>query len=226
MRLSHFFVLVMMFVPCSMAGASGRAAGRIGISGDKKSLIQLGSGKPFVPYGFNYDRDYRMRLIEDYWIGEWDTVASDFREMKALGANIVRIHLSVARFLDGPDKPNGANVAQLKKLVQLCEQIGIYLDITGLGSYRKEAAPKWYVDTTESQRWAIQARFWDVVAGACADSPAVAWYDLVNEPIIPGDRQKPGEWMTGHLEAFWYCQFITLDPAGRDRGDIARSGSD
>lgn len=196
---------------------------RIGLTTDKRSLIQLPSGQPFVPWGFNYDRDYKSRLIEDYWVDEWDTVAADFREMKALGANIVRIHLSVAPFLDSPDAPNRTNVAQLRKLVRLCEQIGIYLDVTGLGSYRKEAAPAWYVNTTEAQRWAIQAKFWDVVADACGGSPAVAWYDLINEPVVPNEGRKPGEWMAGHLGPFWYSQFITLDRAGRDRGAIARA---
>ena len=193
------------------------------MSADKKSLIQLPSDKPFVPWGFNYDRDHRMRLIEDYWVDEWDTVASDFREMKGLGANIVRIHLSVAPFLESPDKPNRRNVDQLRKLVRLCEEIGIYLDVTGLGSYRKEDAPAWYVNTTEAQRWGIQATFWEVIAEACGDSPAVAWYDLANEPVVPGDPQKPGEWMFGHLGQYWYCQYLTLDPAGRDRGEIARA---
>ncbi len=41
-----------------------------------------------------------------------DTVADDFREMKTLGANIVRIHLSVSQFLDAPDKSNAKNVAR------------------------------------------------------------------------------------------------------------------
>ena len=34
------------------------------------------SGRPFVPWGFNYDRDYKMRLIEEYWDKEWNTVAA------------------------------------------------------------------------------------------------------------------------------------------------------
>lgn len=196
---------------------------RIRLNPNKTQLVYSSTGGPFVPWGFNYDRDYKMRLIEDCWIEEWKTVESDFREMKALGANIVRIHLSVAPFLESPEKPNTANVAQLKQLVGLCEAIDMRLDITGLGSYRKEAAPKWYVQTTEAQRWAIQEKFWDVVSEACNNSPAVAWYDLANEVVVPGEKQKPFEWMAGHLETFWYCQFITLDPAGRDRGEIARA---
>src|SRR5262249_10903286 len=79
----------------------------------------------------------------------------------------------------------------------------------------------WFTNATETDRWTIQAKFWSVIAEACHQSPAIAWYDLINEPAVPGDKQK--QWMTGHLGQFWYCQFITLDPAGRDRGQVARA---
>jgi hypothetical protein len=196
---------------------------RVTASKDKRTLVLQPSGRPFTPWGLNYDRDYRMRLIEDYWVDEWETVASDFREMMALGANIVRIHLSVSQFLDAPDKPNAKNVAQLRKLVKFCEEIGIYLDVTGLGMYRKEAVPAWYMGAGEQARWAMQATFWSVVAEACGGSNAVAWFDLVNEPAIPGEKRADHEWAAGHLQKYWYSQFIVLDPAGRDRGEIARA---
>lgn len=196
---------------------------RIGLSRDGQKLAQQPGGRIFTPWGFNYDRDYRMRLIEDYWVDEWDTVASDFREMKALGANIVRIHLSVSQFLESPDRPNARNVAQLRKLVHYCEEIGIYLDVTGLGMYRKEDVPAWFDQAQEPDRWKMQAKFWEVIAQACDRSPAVAWFDLANEPAVPGEKRPDREWVTGHLAKFWYCQFIVLDPAGRDRGDVARA---
>lgn len=203
-----------------LLGSCAFALDRVAISPDGHKLVRQPSGRIFTPWGFNYDRDYRMRLIEDYWVNEWPTVESDFREMKSLGANIVRIHLSLSQFLDAPDKPNAANVARLKRLVTFCETLGLYLDVTGLGGYRKEAIPDWYTNAPEQERWAIQAKFWEVIADACDGSPAVAWYDLANEPAVPGDKQK--EWMAGHLADFWYCQFVVLDPAGRDRGQIAR----
>jgi hypothetical protein len=64
------------------------------------------SGKPFVPWGFNYDHDEKGRLIEDYWEDEWPTVEAHFGQMKKLGANVVRVHLQLGKFIDGPDKPN------------------------------------------------------------------------------------------------------------------------
>src|SRR4051812_47650957 len=58
------------------------------VSDDKTHFVGAGSGKRFVVWGLNYDRDDDGRLLEDYWENEWATVAEDFQEMKALGANV------------------------------------------------------------------------------------------------------------------------------------------
>lgn len=55
--------------------------------------FRLAAGKPFTPWGFNYDHDRQNRLLEDYWVDNWPDVESDFAEMKELGANVVRIYL-------------------------------------------------------------------------------------------------------------------------------------
>jgi hypothetical protein len=94
------------------------------------------------------------------------------------------------------------------------------LDITGLGSYRHRDVPKWYDDLDEKARWQAQANFWDAIAKTCANSPAVFFYDLINEPIVPNEKTKV--WMVGHLGDFDYCQHITRDPAGRNRDAISR----
>ncbi len=175
-----------------------------------------------MPWGFNYDRDYKSRLLEDYWESEWPTVVEDFREMKLLGANVVRIHLQFARFMDATNQPNGKALERLARLARLAEDTGLYLDLTGLACYRKKDVPEWYARLSESERWAAQARFWEAVAGRCASSPAVFCYDLMNEPIVPSGKRNPGDWLTGELGGFVYCQFISLDQAGRPRPEIAR----
>ncbi|HID74808.1 MAG TPA: hypothetical protein EYP56_02290, partial [Planctomycetaceae bacterium] len=55
------------------------------VADDRRSFLLEPSGRPFVPWGFNYDHDRRGRLIEDYWHQEWATVEADFEEMKQLG---------------------------------------------------------------------------------------------------------------------------------------------
>ena len=192
------------------------------VSKDKEGFVRATSGRRFIPWGFNYDRDYKSRLLEDYWESEWSTVVEDFREMKQLGANVVRIHLQFAKFMDAPDRPKEKSLERLGRLAKLAEETGLYLDLTGLACYRKKDVPAWYSSLGESARWAAQARFWDAVARRCAGSPAVFCYDLMNEPIVPGGKRKPGDWLAGELGGFVYCQFISLDQAGRPRPDIAR----
>ena len=102
------------------------------VANDKQGFVLSTSGKPFVPWGFNYDHDENGRLLEDYWDKEWPKVEEDFREMKELGANVARIHLQVAKFMIAPEKTNEVNLERLGLLVALAEKTGIYLDITGL----------------------------------------------------------------------------------------------
>jgi hypothetical protein len=66
-------------------------------------------------------------------------VEQDFREMNAPGANVVRVHLQSGKFMGAPDRPNGANLARLEKLVRLAEDVGLYHDLTGPGCSRKKA---------------------------------------------------------------------------------------
>jgi len=196
---------------------------RIAVSEDGRDLVDADTGRRFVVWGVNYDHDEQHRLIEDYWIDEWETVVADFEEIKALGANVVRVHLQFAKFMDAPDQPNAKSLAQLGKLLKLAERLRLYLDITGLGCYRKADVPDWYDEMTEAQRWAAQASFWRAVAGACKDSDAVLFYDLMNEPIIGGNRKPGDRWLAGELGGFHFVQRITLEPGDRTRQEIARA---
>ena len=194
-------------------------------SADGTHFVRGGSRTRVVMWGFNYDRDDAGRLLEDYWAGEWPTVVQDFGEMKALGANVVRVHLQLGRFMAGPDRPNRDNLRLLKKLVRLAEETGLYLDVTGLGCYRKEDVPAWYDALGESARWDVQARFWAAIVGACKDSPAVFCYDLMNEPVVGGDAK--GGWLPGEpLGGKHYVQKLTLDRRGRTDKEIARAWVD
>lgn len=195
------------------------------VADDNHGFVLHNSGKPFVPWGFNYDHDENGRLLEDYWDKEWSKVEEDFREMKELGANVVRIHLQTAKFMTGPETTNEANLERLGLLVALAEKTGIYLDITGLACYRKKDVPKWYDDLSEEDRWDVQARFWEAVAARCAKSPAIFCYDLMNEPVVAGRVRNPGDWLGPPLaggESGYFVQFITLDQKKRPRPEIAR----
>jgi hypothetical protein len=193
---------------------------RVGISDDGRSFALRPSGRPFLPVGFNYDHDEKGRLIEDYWDDEWPKVGEDFREMKSLGANVVRIHLQFGSFMTSASAPDERALAALGRLLDLAWRTGLRLDLTGLGCYRKQDVPAWYDALDEAGRWKAQARFWEAVARRCARSPAVFCYNLMNEPVAPASRAD--EWLGPPFAGRHFVQWISKDAAGRKRETLAR----
>ncbi len=200
--------------------ANGQPLDHIRVSDDQTHFVRGAAAERFVVWGVNYDHDHSGRLLDEYWIDEWPTVVEDFGEIKELGANCVRIHLQVGKFLDAPDKPNDAALAQLGKLLQLAEDTGLYLDITGLACYHKKNIPEWYDKLNEQDRWKTQAVFWEAIAKSCKNSPAVFCYDLMNEPILPG-KEPETNWLAGDLEGKFFVQRISLDLKERTREQVA-----
>ena len=196
------------------------------LSPDGKSFVLAESGRPFRVWGVNYDHDSHGpgRLLEDYWENEWETVRSDFQEIKDLGANVVRIHLQTGRFMSGPDTFSEKSLVQLRRLLELAEQTGLYLDVTGLGCYHKADTPAWYDAMDETARWNVQARFWSAIAKTCRDSRTVFCYDLMNEPVISG--KKDDGWVAGELGGKWFVQRLTLEPGKRTQIEIAKAWVD
>ena len=207
--------LVILLLACSNAAAMES----VRISQDGHGFVLANSQKPFVPWGLNYG--HPDQLIEDFWNTDWPSIERDFRYMKSIGANVVRVHLQFGKFMDAPDRPNKASLDRLADLLKLAERTDLYLDLTGLACYRKADVPAWYDKLSEKDRWAAQAAFWEAIAQTCKSSPAVFCYDLINEPIASGGARKPGDWYSGALlGGFDFIQFINIDPAGRKREDI------
>ena len=211
---------IFLWIAATDIAAAGQEP--IRVSEDGKRFVFVDSGKAFVPWGFNYDHDEQGRLIEDYWEKEWTKVEEDFREMKTLGANVVRIHLQVGRFMESASKPNVTSLDKLDELIALAEKLGLYLDLTGLGCYHKKDVPEWYDSLGESERWEAQAHFWEAVAARGAKSPAIFCYDLMNEPVSPAGKRKNGEWLGPAFAGKHFVQVISLDQKDRPRHEIAR----
>ncbi len=210
----------------SRAARKNSPLGLVRPSEDGTQFVHVASGERFIAWGLNYDHDAAGRLIEEYWHDEWAAVVKDFREMKALGANVVRIHLQLPALMKSATEPNQAELQQLTRLISLAEQTGLYLNITGLGCYHKQAVPPWYDALDEAGRWAVQARFWEAVATVCAGSDAIFCYNLMNEPILPGAKKPETEWLAGEFGGKHFVQRITLDLAGRTRAEVARAWVD
>jgi hypothetical protein len=220
MRTTLLLVLAIAAGGCA-TGEAQRASRmeRIVVAPDARGFLAAESGQAFHPWGFNYGN--AGRLMEDFWDDDWRTLADDFREMKSLGANVVRVHSQFGAFMSAPDAPDPGALKQLARMLQLAERTGIYLDVTGLACYRPGDTPAWYDRLDENGRWAAQANFWREVAATCEGSPAVFCYDLINEPRAPSGRREPGQWRSGSsFGGMDFLQYIALDADGRKREDI------
>lgn len=210
-RRSLLFVLVFL---AGMAWAVGLET--VKIAPDKKGFILHPSGERYIPWGHNYASvDIMERLANDP-----DRVEREFTEMKAAGTTVARIHPEMPRILVGPDKADPHALDQLRKLVKIAENTGIHLKITGLACYKIKDRMVWYDSMDEQDRWKTQAFFWETIARACAESPAVFAYDLVNEPAAIGKRADG--WYTGRMGDVEFCQRLSLNPGTRNGDEVFR----
>ncbi len=188
----------------------------VGVAPAKDSFVLVPSGIRFVPWGNNYASVDILERLEK----EPKRVAREFAEMRAAGANVARIHPELPRILVGPDKVNQQALDQLRQLLAIAKQAGIYLKITGLASYKIKDRLVWYDALDEQTRWEAQAFFWETIARTCAEHNVVFAYDLVNEPAAIGKREDG--WYMGKMGDVEFCQRLTLDPGDRKAEDVFR----
>ncbi len=212
----------------SQEGSAGDLP-RIRVSGDKKSFVMGTSDKPFMPWGFNY-LGREGSLAEEEWGTDegWGRIENDFAQMKKLGANVVRWHLQLETYMEGPETVKAESLGRLKKLLGVARAAGLYLDLTGLGCYRLKRCPAWYDALSEAERWKVQAPFWEAIAKACAGDSGggdsvVFCYDLMNEPVITESKEGEHRWLTGELGGFHFVQRISCAPKGRESVEIAEA---
>jgi len=208
---SLLFVLVFL-----TGGARAASMETVRIAPDKKGFILYPSGERYIPWGHNYASvDIMERLANNP-----ARVARDFTEMKATGTTVARVHPEMPKILTAPDKADPQALDQLKKLLKIAENSGIHLKITGLACYKIKDRMAWYDSMDEQDRWKTQSFFWETIARACADSPALFAYDLVNEPAAVGKRADG--WYMGKMGDVEFCQRLSLNPGNRNGDDIFR----
>lgn len=191
--------------------------------GPQATMVYAGTGVRFNPWGHNASGTHEIDVV-------------DLRELRQTGANTIRIHPQFRDLMASCTAADPAAIAELRTTVRRAEENGVYLYITGLGSWAGDPAdPACYRDATEAQRWAAHAAFWQAVAGAVRTSPAVLALDLMNEPTTPGvdtpcwvgpdpDGQLPNQ--PGCTEGFggaFFVQNLTRTPAGRTPATIAQA---
>jgi glutamate racemase len=221
---THIVLLLALSGFCLTARAADSMP-PIRVSGDGTHFVMGESEVSYRPMGFNYDHDADGRLLEDYWHTEWDRVENDFRDMQSLGANVVRIHLQFGKFMKSATEANAGELKQLQRLLTLAEETKLYLDLTGLGCYHKKDVPSWYDALDEQARWNAQQVFWEAVATVCSESSAVFCYDLMNEPVIGGDKAG-SDWLGPAFAGKHFVQFVAKSTNGRTRPEAAKQWID
>lgn len=187
------------------------------------------SHRPFEVWGFNYFRrpstsDTTELILEEYW-GDYNLVAADLQEMKALGANTVRIHLQFGKFFPNSNlTPDSTQLGHLQQFVTMAEGVGLYVQITGLGCYYTSVNPAWYMALGEDDRLTAQETFWNTISATLQGRNAVFAYDLINEPTIPNEGETRTNWLTdSNFGGSYYVQYLALARNGRTPTQISKA---
>jgi hypothetical protein len=196
------------------------------------TFVGASTGVTFVPWGHNYGPVEGL-LDDDSWYqpARFAEIVSDLRELKQMGATVLRIHPQLNKFMTGPTTVKPAAFDQMNRLAVVAEKLGLYLDITGLGAARKADnnlpdtqpgvadADDWLSDTNEEQRWHAQEIWWEEMARRLKDRTSIAWYNLMNE-MVAGNAT---EWCGPEFGGLCFVQTITLQLGPRDQGTVLRT---
>ena len=176
------------------------------------------NGRPFIPAGVHWV----PAKAAMQWPMEWDAaiVEADFRKMRELGVNTVRLDLVWAWFEPRPGDYNPAAFAQLDELIKLARRYEIYLqpslfignevgeaiwDVPWRNGRHPQADPEMLrLETNLAAEFgrrygsetAIQS--WDLTdeppfwnAGKTTDAMAINWTRLIAGAIRRGDSMHP-----------------------------------
>ena len=183
------------------AVGGGKPLPAIVLSPDGRGF-QTKTGRPFVPFGLTYYRP-GTGWAPQVW-KQFDAAATerDFKRMKALGVNCVRVFLSFGSFLPEPDRVLEDGFGKFDKFLELAEREGMYVHPTGPDFW--EGRPAWAgVDhfADETMLRALEY-YWKEFATRYKGRKVIFAIDLLNEPSVswdsPAMRTKWAAWVHNH----------------------------
>lgn len=144
---------------------------------------------------FGEEKAYElMDTYMDNWITEYD-----LDEIKSMGFNCVRVPFWFRNFYYDDkgrkilDENGEWDFSRLDWVIEECDERGIYvvLDMHGAVGYQSDAPHNGkkgecglYEDTEQGERYReLTDELWTAIASRYKDEPAVAMYDLLNEPM-------------------------------------------
>jgi hypothetical protein len=203
---------------CLLGEPSPDGLDRLEVDPSGDFLVFASTGTRFTPWG--------MRTPgvtpESIWNTDFDRLVEAFRESRRMGSNIVRFNLQFSAFVGPPTAghpdgtPDEANLARLQDAVDLAARTGMYIELSGLRIQLDYDNGDWYATRDEAARWRSQAVFWSAIAHQLEHTDAVAWFDLMNEPVVAAKVQQT--WCRATLGPDCYVQFLTKNRAGRTSG--------
>ena len=148
---------------------------------------------------FGQDKAYElMNTYMDNWITEYD-----LDEIKKMGFNAVRVPFWFRNFYYDDkgtkilDENGKWDFSRLEWVVEECSERELYvvLDMHGAVGYQSDAPHNGkkgsvglYADTEQGEKYRqLTDELWTEIATRFKDSPAVAMYDLLNEPMCDVD---------------------------------------
>lgn len=131
-----------------------------------------------------FSADFRNNFIRE----------EDLARIKKLGANCVRLPFN-QRLIEPEDRPgyyDPAGLAYLKKAVSWCRQYRLYA-ILDLHAATGSQNPDWHADSSGKKKlWRDRqlrgrtVKVWRYLAAEFKNDPAIAGYDILNEPVCEG----------------------------------------
>jgi hypothetical protein len=188
-RIILSWIICLIISPAIAAGGSGSS-----------KFDLTGARDPSLIRGCNYAPANAMAYRHDggWWLHyDSTTIAFDLNLAKSLNLNQVRVFLPYATYLEGKE----ALVPKLRQFVRECAKrdIGV-MPVVGSGP--------WVKDTTLRSQAVEWARF---LVQALSDEPALAFWDVMNEPDWP---TAPAELVRTKTDnaIFMARTFRSLDP--------------
>jgi hypothetical protein len=136
------------------------------------------------------------------------------------GFNLVRLFAIPNRIKAGRGTGawTGPALGRLVEILQHCNDIGVYVDLTHFATFEPAEDPAWYAGMTEAQRWAERRNLVRQVAGMFDQHPSVAFHCVGNEFHAPATLQP--KWIPRIDPGPAFQEVVVKDPVGRTQETI------
>jgi len=189
-------IIGLLFLAGLLSTGQGAELPRIKVAADQRGFVAE-SGTPFLPVGMTYFRPYTGWAPQVWKKFDAEATARDFKRLKELGFNCVRVFLSYGSFCTNSGSLLPEGLEKFDQFLHAAEEAGIYVHPAGLDHW--EGPPTWPTGIEEEQNLLALEWFWKSFAARYRGRSVIFAYDLKNEPEVgwdnPSLRQGWNEWL-------------------------------